>query len=481
MKLFLFSSMLLTPFLSNAQFTDSLKITAGSSVTAAAEGYQPLWMKANRFGTISDQKVDLSTHIKLSDHHIMGRGETSLFYIKYAVDIYNNNHFKEIFAKEAFLKAGYKNWELRGGRYEEVLGEVDPQLSSGSFGISGNALPIPKIGVAVTKFTNIPFTKGLLQFKGHYVHGWLGKDQYVKNAYLHEKSFYLKLGRDHLNVYGGIIHFAEWGGQHPQGQTPDRFKDYLRIITGGRGNGSDPVYQQGPVDVANAVGNHLIITDFGASFKLLSSTFRLYTQTIFDKGKGDSSNVNKRDKLVLLNALGPDRLIGLSWESSKKPILSKVVLELINTKDQGGNVIYNGRYNYYNNGVYMTGWNYKDRIIGTPLFINKTDIKNYSLDQSGMSGWNVESNRVSGFHIGLKGNISSKVSYRALGTYLKHYGNYYNDSVFQSGKKQSNFLVEAAYRLNTALFLSFGIAQDFGQLSDNTGAMLKIEYKLVGK
>ena len=51
-----------------------------------------------------------------------------------------------------------------------------------------------------------------------------------------------------------------------RGKPLARFKDYLRIIAGASGNAADPVYQQGPIDVANAVGNHIIIPDFGLTY-----------------------------------------------------------------------------------------------------------------------------------------------------------------------------------------------------------------------
>src|SRR5690554_508686 len=460
-----------------AQFSDSLKVTIGTTATLATNDYQPLWLQSLQFGTITHHQSDLSTHILLTNVHVFnkkaqnGTVDTQLsdFYISYGIDLYNNNHFQQLFTKEAYVKAGYKFWEIRVGQFMEIIGEVDPRLSSGSFAVSGNALPIPKIGLAVTEYTDIPFTKGFLQFKGLFSHGWLGETNYVKGAFLHEKSLYVKGGKKAFSFYGGLSHFANWAGTHPSGQAPSRFKDFLRIVAGASGDTEDPVYHQGPVDIANAVGNHMITSDIGMELKLSKSILKLYIQTIFEKGRGDSSNTNKRDELIALNIFGKDCLVGMSLETKKPAFLKKVLVEGVYTKDQGGPIIFNGRFNYYNNATYATGWEYKDRIIGTPLFVNRRQAAKYNLDPSSTRGWNIVSNRVIGFHAGLTGSINKTIRYKTLFTYVKHYGNYYNDDLFDSTKKQGNLLFEINYRLNSRIFLNSAFALDHGGLSKNKG------------
>jgi hypothetical protein len=463
------------------QFADSLHIQVGTSATLAKEEYQPLWLRANRFGTVTNRQSDLSSHILLSNtHQFSKQKDTSTVhsYIEYAVDLYNNDHFEGTFLQEAFIKAGIKSWEFRAGRYEEVIGEVDPFLSSGSLAVSGNALPIPKIGIANTRYTNVPYTKGWLQFKGRFSHGWLGQTNFLKGAFLHEKSLYLRLGKRKFYVHAGLNHFAQWGGTHPSGKAPSRFKDYLQIIAGGKGDASDPVYQQGPIDIANAVGNHLIISDIGFSFQASSSLFKLYTQTIFEKGKGRGPS--ERDRLDGLKIFSRDRLVGFSWENVKRSFLEKIVVEGLFTKYQGGPVLYVGQDNYYNNATYKTGWVYQDRIIGTPLFITHNDAMKFhpNLDSTQISEWTITSNRVNGVHIGLKGRLNNKAGYRVLGTYIKHYGSFNDANVFTPYKNQMHLLLEGSYKLNQRINIIAGIGQDAGDIFDNTGGNLRIEWLL---
>lgn len=162
-----FTSCILTFFYAPlfAQFSNSLNIAIGTTATLATKDYQPLWLESLQFGTISHQQTDISTHVLVTNVHFFDKkwrngkiedSQANNFYISYGIDLYNNNHFEEIFTKEAYIKAGYKTWEIRAGQFAEIIGEVDPELSSGSFAVSGNALPIPKIGLAVTDYITVP-------------------------------------------------------------------------------------------------------------------------------------------------------------------------------------------------------------------------------------------------------------------------------------------------------------------------------------
>ena len=489
MRNVLIISLLLLARQATAQLTDSLKAVVGITLTAAAREHQPLWITSNRYGALTDQQIDGSTYILLRNKHAFSKRllpeagalvhQQPGFCVGYGIALYNNNHFQRTFLPELYAQVSYKVVQLQVGRYQEVTGGVDPTLSSGSFGVSGNALPIPKVGVAVAEYTAVPFTRGWVQFKGQFAHGWLGNTPDIKGTLLHQKFFYLRVGKKRLAAYGGLTHFAQWGGTFSSGQAPSRFKDYLRIIVGASGNASDPVYQQGPIDVANAVGNHLLIPDFGVNFSQNNATWRFYTQTIFDKGIGDSTNTNKRDRLNGLKILSRDRLVGLSWETSKSSLLQKIVMEGIYTKYQGGSIIYNGRDNYYNNGTYTMGWQYQNRIIGTPLFINRELAKGYELplDLSTNGSWSIVSNRIMGIHLGVKGSLSANLKYRLLATYVKHYGNYYNTTYFTLAKRQSHALLELPYHF-PGFSLTIGIAGDFGDLSNNFAGMVQWEWKL---
>jgi len=170
---------------SYCQFLDSLQVNAGSIGTIAKNGYQPLWLIANRWGAITDQQYDASTYAGFSNTNWIGKKND--IYIKYGLNVINNNHFQDVIFQEGYIKAGYKKLEIRYGRFKDIPGEVDKDLSSGSLGVSGNALPIPKLSIALTDYIDVPFTNGWVQIKGQLSHGWLGNDRYL-NSYYHEKT-----------------------------------------------------------------------------------------------------------------------------------------------------------------------------------------------------------------------------------------------------------------------------------------------------
>ena len=488
MKKLLLAGSLLSAFPASAQLADSLRITVGTTATAATRGYQPLWVVANRYGTIADQQADASTFLRVQNQHSWGsrpaaadtaaRGPRRAFFAGYGAALYNNRHLNSTFLAEGYARAGYGPWQLRAGRYRETTGEIDPTLSSGSLGISGNALPIPKIELAVTDYTPVPFTHGWVQFRGQLVHGWWGSTPDIKGAYLHQKALYLRVGKKRLRFYGGLTHFAQWGGTFASGQAPSRFKDYVRIFLGASGDGGDPVYHQGPVDISNAVGNHILVPEFGLSFQKNRSTFRLYTQTIFDKGVGDSVNTDQRDRLAGLKILWRDRLAGLSWETSQPhALVQKVLLEGLYTKYQGGATIYVGRDNYYNNGTYNMGWQYHERIVGTPLFLNQQNAANYqlNLDQAYYWAWSATgwwrctwALKAVFRNASATGCWPPTCSTTAIITTM---------SAFTPGKQQSHLLLEIPCQFNH-FSITAGVGSDLGDLSNNTAGLLRAAWQL---
>lgn len=154
----------------HSQIIDSLEVVIGTTVIIAGKNHQPLWLVANRFGTITDRQADVSTHIQLRNIHVLtpistpdsAAGRTlkgNGLRIDYKLDLYHNNHFRNVFIQEGYVKLAFKNWQFLAGRFEEKIGEVDAELSSGSLGVSGNALPIPKAGIAVADYTGFRLPK----------------------------------------------------------------------------------------------------------------------------------------------------------------------------------------------------------------------------------------------------------------------------------------------------------------------------------
>jgi hypothetical protein len=459
---------------SHAQFLDSLSASAGLGIRAATQYYQPFWMVANQFGTVADLKSDLTSFVKVSNKHVLAASESQNdhglydfndFSLSYGLSVYNNNHFRSTFLEEAYAKLEYRNWSLRAGRFEETTGDLDRQLSSGSLGISGNALPVPKIGIAVTDYKDVPFTNGWLQFKGTFAHGWLGHDRYIKDSYYHEKTFFLRIGKGDLKVYAGIEHFAEWGGKRGSQTYGGSIHDFWDIVLLKESESTpekDPHY-----------GDHRGVIDGGLYWDTRDYLVHGYIQKPFE-GKNDIG-------FGTMNGLAG---FDISWKN-KYTGLQKILFEIIDTKNVNNHVPVNKRESYYNNSVYKTGWEYRNYVIGTPLFLNRSRANDYfpeivpydwnAPDSAIIQNTNIVSNRIFAIHLGALYSIGGQFDGKTLLTYTANNGNFTNTDLFTPARGQVYCLQQFFYDLpKYNLTLTAGLGLDFGQLSHNDVAGILI-------
>lgn len=458
-----------------AQFADSLDIRVGTYGTLATADYQPLWLVSNRFGTISDRKSDLSSYIRIRNRHVLGQEEN--FQLRYGLSLYNNNRFGDVLLQEGYIKAAFKKLELRAGRYEEIIGEMDKDLSSGSLGLSGNAMPIPKISIALTDYVDIPFTNGWVQFKGQFGHGWMGKRQYIRNAFLHEKTIYLRIGKNRLKLFGGLQHYAVWGGNRKDlPNIKADFSDYLNVVFAKEADDGTVISDE---ILPNRPGDHRGVLEGGIDWENDNMHLRLFNQTPFETGQGiDLQNI--------------DRLLGIVYTNKKEnAILLKLTGEFIYTKQMNDFFHIQYRESYYNNGIYLTGWEYHDRIAGTPLFINRQRGSKYfesirpfdwnaPKDSISGKGWNIINNRVTGLHLGAMYNIGPSLAGKTLLTWTKNHGTYHN-GLFDPARTQWYTLQQVSYRTPVSgLSLTGSVGLDWGEISDNTGFMLGVQWQFSG-
>lgn len=463
----------LLPYAVSAQLFDSLQLSVGTNATVATQNYQPLWLVSNRFGTITDQQADISTHLRVANRHILGINRQLYRYLRenenlpelgiaYGADLYVNNHFGSVYLQEAYIKMNLNQWQIRAGRYEEVHGEINPELSSGSFGISKNALPIPKISLVISEYTDIPFTDSFLQFKGKISHGWM-RGGYVEETFMHDKNLYIRGGRRNFGIYGGLNHYVVWGGRHPiYGPFPQGFNVFWNSAFS-QIRDMENLYE---MDSAKNLGNHLGFVDFGLDAYIKGLKITIYNQVPFENG----------------NEIHPfsdnNRMVGISVvNTTSKSFLSAVTFEYISTHHVSNNGSVVSFQNYYNNPFYQTGWSYLGNVIGTPLFFNQTRANRYFNNTiSGYQG-NIVSNRIQGMHLGISGRLPADFNFRTLLTVTRNYGNAYNSSDFYPGLMQTYFMQEITYRYQSWK-VGATLGADFGEMSNNFGLMLALEYHL---
>ena len=440
----------------------------------------PFWQQTNQYGIVPTKTPVLTLRAGAYAGYDTARINAHKLDYGYGVRLVGNMATGgKILLPELYVKVRYRALEFSVGRRQEVIGLIDSTLSTGSYSWSGNALPLPKIQLAVPTFTAIPFTKGWVSFMGTFSHGYMDPTGFVNHSMLHQKTLYLRIGRpkDVVRLYGGFTHQAIWGGKidnlalinNPdiakESQLPSRFKDYVYVVTGLRLPGPDDEKRLTNFDYTNRIGNHLGSIDLGGDIDLVRHNLFFYRQNLFDDGS----------LYYLLNIA--DGLNGIRLRRNKPNALVRdFLIEYLNTTSQGGSQfviedrLLRGRDNYFNHSQFRDGWAYKQRGIGTP-FITP------ALGPNGEWPYGTFTNnsRVRVFHMGIAGSLptanwpffADRVQYGAKFSMSRNYGTY--DLPFRTTRNQFSGIINfsAPLTLLDGLLLTSSVAADNGQLYAN--------------
>ncbi|RZJ57030.1 MAG: hypothetical protein EOO55_04180, partial [Hymenobacter sp.] len=329
----------------------------------------------------------------------------------------------------------------------------------------------PQITLGLTDYVNVPFTNGWLQVRAQLSHGWLGANRYL-DSYYHEKNFYARVGKNRFKLFAGAQHYAEWGGRRGSIQLDRSFKGFTNVLfaTDNADDGSG--VNAGVRGASSRAGDQRGVVELG--FELETSRFLLhgYHQTPFDGTFG-------------ADVRNTDNLSGLSLVPKKQnAVLKKLLVEFIYTRQSESYAPQGSRQSYYNNGYYKTGWEYQGRIVGTPLFINRTRAQDYPYfqalgikpfdwnDPSVPGNANIIYNRIAGGNVGLLLRFTGKLSGRTKLTYTAgQYGG--NGPVLG----QFYSLEELHYSLSKNVSLSAGFALDAGEFSHNSGGLVGLHWQ----
>lgn len=298
------------------------------------------WLERNNFGReISEFSFESYFELK----------QPKTTYIINLFSDFENNNLEKIYFNESYIKSSLSNNTFfRFGRYyRDFSTYLNDELSSGSLLISHNAQAMPKIGLVtsyiIKKNNNISFDFGI-------AHGIFNKNEiYKKEPLLHEKFLYINIKNKNYTTSIGFVHEAIWGGRIDSdnkfsGSQPSSFSDFLKVF----------ISADGPMDFphANALGNHLGIWDFSVQKKNNDKILKLYYQHLFE----DTSGLRFHNKT--------DGLWGL--ELTRYFFDTTILFEYINTTNQSINPPY-VKEQYYNHGLYASGWSYKGYTLGNPF------------------------------------------------------------------------------------------------------------------
>lgn len=358
-------------------------LEAGAFVSTASS--TPFWLRSNQYGEVPVDGQTFSLRGEAwKDYDSLPLTQTKKkvmfgYGVRGVANIGKSNQF--LFS-EWYGKARYGAFEFYAGRRREIVGLTDSTLSMGSYSWSGNALPMPKLQIALVNYTPI-LKNGLIAVKGNFAHGWFGSGDSTQNYFLHQKSLYVRFGKPawRFKFYGGINHQVQWGGSPTvpfvQGGTNalisnygSNLEAYTHVVTGislqalGYFKNSGGISGEG----GNRLGNHLGTLDIALEYETDATKWLFYRQSIYEDGS----------LFVLSNIT--DGLNGLSIDRKNVTLgIKKIVLEYLDTSNQGGSLQsgnqtaftpqLRGGDDYFNNGTYEEGWKYKNRTIGTPFIM----------------------------------------------------------------------------------------------------------------
>ena len=449
-SLFIFLFFFSNPsLLLSQQLISQLNVNSGISFTSNFNGINdnlPFWFHSNKSGSIDKNSANINN------------------YVSFTADLYNSDYLN-IRVESKFInrlantssthleigsiRLQYNDFEVIAGRFYDPLTIKENDLSIGSFMYSKNAIPLPKIAITTKDYVSIPKTKDIIRLNAFFAHGWFNSNRWIQNVYLHEKYLYLNIKYKFFDAKAGIVHNVQWGGHRGTYKLPNDLRTYFEVIMA-KGSSSKIAP---PGEVSNIVGNSIGAYDFNLG--LTFNNFNLNIYRIF----------YLEDKVSTRFRSPWDGLWGVIIKPDNSTLIKNIIWEHINTKKMDSfDWEPRGTANYYNHGIYQTGWTYKNRVIGNPLIL-----ANNSLSLP------IYNNIIVGHHIGFDGKLLSNITYQFLYTFSRNYG-VFNDQIVRNLPSSECPPIELTVcaelrpinqlkKVNHSIFSSFKIQSKYDRLN----------------
>ncbi len=508
---------------------DSVRVSITWTGALGSKSLQPLWGYANEWGVYSAFDKNESVVLMRAGYRLVNHEK---FQLEAGVGGVMKNAFGDGFLHEAFLSGRWHMIGFQAGMMAYTPLAVDDRLTSGSFLMSSNARPIPRVGIGLFDYYTLPILGKRIAIRGGIYQGWLLNDDdfatSTDDVLLHEKFAYMRWNGARIKPYFGLTHSAYYGGVLYDGTKIET--DFWATFTA---TGSSKV---GGGEATNAAGEHFGLWDFGIDYDGDDYFMKLYYQKPFADGSG----------MKLVNGRNRDHILGVYFRTNARQLLSGLSLEWVKTDYQSGSGtpdpfdpvknegvwpgeisdansqqwmanrfpevdaqgwkrddVYNflkhewnhdqsfgGRDNYMNNGLYPQGWTHKGLSSGTPLLHTMQMARAYAPDGIFNGAMNFVNTRVVALHAGAEGFFNDRLSYRLkytcswnkgsyIGTYTGHYSwdrtpGYY----FDNTKMEHYSYYRMDYRMKLKKNITiFGVAAyDFGDLYRSFGAHIGIKF-----
>lgn len=435
-----------------------MQLDLETTTTVSGGNFTPIWLSSNRYGLSSTHKT--WNYERAAIHRVIENDSTRRWKLGWGADLaVMFGGERTINVTELYAEAAYRKLYITVGSKKQPLMYRNELLTTGGLSYGINSRPIPQIRAGVD-FFNVPWTKGWFQIKGYISYGWYtdGRWQvsYANNdkarrssgVLYHEKAIYGRVGRldkfplqietglQFATQYGGTIH--DYGGKESIPMTGGFKGAWNALIFGGSDftDGANQNYQ----------GNHQFGWITSLRFQKNGWMARAYWEMFFE------------DNLVFKYGI-KDHFVGGEVQLPKNPFLRGFVVEHMSTYTQTGAVNHDptatmplelgGRKNIYNHHLY-NGWQNYGMTMGNPFITSP--LYNEVVYTNLLSSANctnqpflICNNRVEYWHFALQGEPIEGLTWRALLTFTKNWGTYYNPTK-QPGIKQNSYMLEVGYR-----------------------------------
>jgi hypothetical protein len=439
-----------------------------SQRTLASSGEDlPFWMTSNQNGVytqLNSSYVLFQAGLSRSlDRDILKKwgyayGANMVYGIAGKSDFHPNEYWAGVRFHQLILKAGAQSDPIIYGGLSSTNGNMYR---------SRNARPVPGLSLSTNGYIPFLFAKKWFSFRFLYEEGILKDKQFVTDAHLHRKNLYLRFTPSpSLSFSLGLEHYVFWGGYSSKyGQLPE-WSQYWRYIGGFAGGAGATLNDQ-----MNASGNQLGSYNFELKkdWKTKSATF--YWNHPFEDRSGMELD-NLRDGLWGIYLLTHKR----------SSLITDIVYEYMNTRNQSGSIHPNshitpgdpnkmtgrGRDNYFNHGIYTSGFTHYQHMMGSPLFVP-------TIDANGIST-GFESTRMWMHHLGISGALGDGFFWKSLMTFSRNFGTY--EKPYSVPLNEFSFLAECSYAgAKLPFVVKAGLAGDYGERFEHrNGGYIGIEF-----
>lgn len=465
----------------------------GGSITATmgSGDNAPFWLTNNRqgLGNVDQGSIMVRAYVERDAKADSLRHWKVGYGLDLAAGCGLQSHFT---LQQAYIDAGWKMLRLSVGQKERWSELKHRELTTGGLTLGHNARPLPQVRVEVPDFWTVPTPRGLFALKGHVAYGWYtdnvwqrhhnaGTDNiYTSGSWHHSKSLFIRIGNEKrfpLVLTAGLEMACQFGGEGYNLRSYTGGTTYPKVDIGGSmldafipGLGGDVNDDQ----FTNAVGNHIGSYHLRLDWKARTWSIGAYWEHMYEDESG----------MFLQYGLWKDMLLGLEVNLPRNPFVSTIVYEHNGTMDQQGPIYHDATPEnplqistmdaYYDNHVYGS-WQHGGFVMGNPTILSP--LYNGYLGYQGSLQMN--HNRTSMHHVGLKGNPTADLSWRFLFTHEKNLGSYHRP--VKDPLYGRFYLLEATYHLPRkvrGLSLTAAYARNGGTLlGRSNGGMLSMAYR----